>query len=629
MRTMPLYAGPLGPKGNMRSAAWLALLGAGVFGAGSPAGVYLGGPEAEGYAIDFAQDSLLVRSSASPSLKFVGTLEAAVDAAILSYPATSPKMVYGADGVLRYGKNNYVLQSQTFDNASWAKSTGVTVTANTDVAPDGTTTADTITSSVGNQLSQDVSCAANTVYTDGIHIKKTSGATYTPCLYLQFYGGTGIIYGARLDTDTGVATAMAAGGFTAPASVVVEDAGSYWRLCVSGNSNDNTTGRIALYPNMNSGSAVAAGSQVIWGADLKRLPCHDNTYLPTTTAARFAVPLDHDPVTLDPLGVLIEEQRTNLALRSGELQTSPWVGGNINVAAPVVTANATVAPNGTTTATQLAFPAISSSAHTSIHWQSIAVTAAVYTLSVWLKGTVGGEVVYLQTTTDGVTFYKTTCTLTTSWVRYTLTTGTLTATGWSLAIGIDRRDATQANQSAQTIYAWGAQLEAGAFPTSYIPTVASAVTRAADALSSPVTKFPYSAGAAGTMVFEARHGDDDLLHWLNLNNTTADRAVFFTNGGSAVFYVEDGGTAKSITKTAPIALADFKAAGAWAANDAAFCVDGGAVGTDTTTQTAFTATILRFGSDEGGTSLHCNGHIKRSKYLPRRATNAELQAMSA
>jgi hypothetical protein len=86
---------------------------------------------------------------------------------------------------------------------------------------------------------------------------------------LLFTGGTLVIYAVRLNTDTGVATAVSAGGFTAPLAFSVADEGGYWRLFISGNSNNNTTASLKVYPNFGSGGTVGAGSQVIWGADLR------------------------------------------------------------------------------------------------------------------------------------------------------------------------------------------------------------------------------------------------------------------------------------------------------------------------------------------------------------------------
>jgi len=185
------------------------------------------------------------------------------------FAASEPGVWYDPSDVANLNwRRNLLTFTEQFDNAAWTKVSGVTVSSNTDTAPDGTLTADTLTSG-GNQITQNVSCATSTVYTDSLYFKKTTGAAYTPGMYLMFIGGTTTIYAARLDTNTGVATAISAGGFTAPSAVVVSDAGSYWRLSVSGSSLNNTTADLRLYANMNSGGAVDAGSQIIWGAQLE------------------------------------------------------------------------------------------------------------------------------------------------------------------------------------------------------------------------------------------------------------------------------------------------------------------------------------------------------------------------
>jgi hypothetical protein len=81
-----------------------------------------------------------------------------------------------------------------------------------------------------------------------------------------------------------------------------------------------------------------------WGAQLNA-GSSALTYIPTTTAAVYSLPIDHNPTTFDPLGVLIEEQRTNLLTYSEDITNGVWLKSNITV-----TANAVAAPDGTTTA---------------------------------------------------------------------------------------------------------------------------------------------------------------------------------------------------------------------------------------------------------------------------------------
>jgi hypothetical protein len=179
-------------------------------------------------------------------------------------------------------------------------------------------------------------------------------------------------------------------------------------------------------------------------------------------------------------GMLVEPAATNICLQSGALQTSPWSPSSIVVGLPVVTANATAAPDGTITAAQIAFPAISGAGADATVSTTLALNGS-YTWSMYLKGSVGGEVVYILDTPDGTNYLRKACTLTTAWQRFSFSGPQPGAAGTHFfGVGADLRDGSQTSKPAQTIFAWGAQIELGSVATSYIPTTTAAATRGAD-----------------------------------------------------------------------------------------------------------------------------------------------------
>jgi hypothetical protein len=209
------------------------------------------------------------------------------------------------------------------------------------------------------------------------------------------------------------------------------------------------------------------------------------TYIPTGATASGAPRFDHDPVTGESLGLLIEESRTNYVSYSNDF--TQWVrAGN---PAPVLVPASGASPSGLNDATELTYPAISVANSFSIIFVRPGTSNNTeYVFSAYLKGTVGGETVYLMTTPNGSVYTSEEFTLTTSWERYSFTTTTLGSNSF-FQIGVDLRDSNQSAQSAQTFSIWGAQVEEGSFPTSYIPTTTSTATRSPDIASIEGNKF--------------------------------------------------------------------------------------------------------------------------------------------
>lgn len=195
------------------------------------------------------------------------------------------------------------------------------------------------------------------------------------------------------------------------------------------------------------------------------------------------------------LGLRVESSRTNDALRSQEFTNAYWQlasGGAPNPGNPVVTADQAAAPDGTISADRIDFASTTGTGFGVVFAGPFLSTATSWTHSVYVRGASGAGTVYVMATPGGSYNTAACAFVSTSWTRCTVT-GTETAANWFLQIGYDLRDGAQTGQGAQSVFVWGAQRENGAYATSYIPTVATAVTRNADAASFAVS-VPTSSG---------------------------------------------------------------------------------------------------------------------------------------
>ena len=175
------------------------------------------------------------------------------------------------------------------------------------------------------------------------------------------------------------------------------------------------------------------------------------------------------------LGLRVEGAWTNSTVRSQQLDNAAWSTAGSTPSAPTITADYATAPDGTTTAERLQFPAVTGGENSSI-FESAACPAAAARMTIYVRGvaTSGSICLWANDTANA-----TNCAFTnTGWTRCQTTTG---GTAASLVLGnLGSIAGCVGANAAQDIVAWGAQCEAGAYATSYIPTVAAAVTRNAD-----------------------------------------------------------------------------------------------------------------------------------------------------
>jgi len=377
------------------------------------------------------------------------------------------------------------------------------------------------------------------------------------------------------------------------------------------------------------------------------------------TAAINAPRFDYNPTTLAPLGLLIEEQRTNLQINSEDFTNADWTKGSNTT----ITANTIVSPAGTLTADTFGYTSITSGVLQVADNQTKAASSITYTSSVYVKASSNlflhfyvdanstsnsGRVIVNTSTwtvlssTNFGTFTSTSGTVNAvgnGWYRITCTTtsGTETNIRFNLYWSTVSNTITFTPVGTENVYIWGAQLEAGAFATSYIPTVASQVTRSADVAVMTGTNFSswYNA-SEGTLYSEfavlgdtpaAVNGAFSLDDGTNSNRLHLRRLV--ANNNASFFVSRLGATQASITTASnSFPVKEFKkAAAAYKLDDFAIVLGGVLGGTDSSgTPPVVTQAVI---GNSGGGTASVNGHIRQIVYYPRRLANAELQGITA
>jgi hypothetical protein len=360
---------------------------------------------------------------------------------------------------------------------------------------------------------------------------------------------------------------------------------------------------------------------------------------------------DHDPITGESLGLLIEESRTNTQTNS-QPQSGSFTGGDA-----VLTYNTSTAPNGETEACRIARDGTDTNNSSWRATRSITFNANTMVLSCWAKGQNGNNYFVWSFQNLGGAIVRAGFLLTGDGGTQIITNGNGGHTlqiekypdGWyrCIIIGNTQSSGTttqflytasvygeHASAIGGSTLVWGFQLEAGSFPTSYIPTSGSSATRAKDdALITGGSFESWINKNEGTWLIDFRNlgSGSGLLSISATGGSVHERYMMLNIAADGIFSaaVVDGGvlqTNESILFT-PTQTAQFtKAIFAVKDNDFAITANGLTPVTDTSGTVYNSPTQLRFAYGDGSSTPYA--HFKTCIYYPKRLTNAQLQTLT-
>jgi hypothetical protein len=358
-----------------------------------------------------------------------------------------------------------------------------------------------------------------------------------------------------------------------------------------------------------------------------------------STAAIDVPRFDYNPSTKVALGLLIEQSSTNLITYSQDFSNVVWnktvsLGGT------------TTAPDGTNTG-QLIYPTVSG-AFKVVYQITAGLTSSKYTWAIYGKAqnkswlyfnpTGGGTTnIYFNLSTNQVGTIASGYTASiqdvgNGWRRCVVTDATNQAYSFGAIIGVCDADGsgTATANGTDGIYIWGSQTENLTFPTSYIPTVASQVTRAADNASITGTNFTsFYNSAQGTAYIDAVYGNtsaaatgfvfyntspvNDYWQLIAIGTNQANGKVSGANVSLNIGQPQ-------LNTSAKVAFAVSN--GTWAAS-----VNGGNAVT-TSANIPQNINSLYLGTSNQGNFYLLNGYIKKFVYYPTALTSAQLKALT-
>lgn len=566
-----------------------------------------------------------------------------------------------------FGTFNLLQYSEEFDQSVWAK-VAVSVTANQRTAPDGTLSMDTVTVTGGaGFLQQAITVVNSTVYTASTYVYADSDKTR-----IIIHNGTSDICNVSWTSISANTTTVSG----TASNITSTDVGNgIYRLTFTFTST-STTANYRIQPLDSSGNAVVGATGYFWGAQLEESSTatpyvksdvtftsrgSTATYYDYNGIIRTAAVDEARNVAFLPDGsgnfvsageLLLEDAGTNEIKYSEQFDqvgSGEWTTISIAPFGSGSVANAITAPDGTLTADKIS--AVSGT-NTPRYFQNT-TGSGEWTFSVYAKAAEADCVfvsiytgstykhLYYDLTNESVISATASSysavNVGNGWFRLSVTETTTSPYG-NISFGL--ANATLANAGAyflsdgtDGIYLWGAQLETGSYPTSYIPTYGSTATRAADVSSSSSNTFGnsfYNQTEMASLIELQETNRTGTRTPRSFSDGTANNRIdaFFTSSLTVRNRVVVAGVASNPGNLTLSAAGSVNKHLISAASGNAIAAVNGALSTASTPASLPIVDRLVIGADSTGATPF-SGTIRRLTYWPTRLSNDTLKTITA
>jgi hypothetical protein len=281
--------------------------------------------------------------------------------------------------------------------------------------------------------------------------------------------------------------------------------------------------------------------------------------------------------------LLVEPQRTNLSLYSEQFDNAYWAKIQAGVAlAPVVTQNIEIAPDGTTSADRIVFSlngGTSSGDISQLESELFTSVSITRTQSFYIKTTDGTTKVFSFVSPTGNLIP---ITVTSTYQRFTYTETGINA--GTIRLRLRGSASGEGTSTTASIAIWGAQYEDGSYPTSYIPTVASTVTRNADVISK--TGISSLIGQTEGTLFSSFYYNGNAINGIQIYPLYIGQGNYFDSISIGIYddsllcrIFKDGVNQNYFTSSA-LSIGNHKVAFVYANNNLKLFLDGVLIATD-------------------------------------------------